>query len=305
MFRKRLGLVAAAGALTLVIAACGGGAGDEPGLGDVFDGIGDAAGEDQGSDGDSGGSGIPGAGPAGAVTVTADPTIAWVEVEGQRFEFEVPGSVHHRCVISEEQVAVNYQQTETGDMLIQGSNMGDGWLLNLTLAPRDSNIQYGATLPGDGSLGIDGTSLSYEGPADKVVDRDIANPTEVDIKVAVNCAAPGDGITATLDGTEYDVTFSGSVTCDITEEAIDVNIGDARSGGGALDAELQMSLIQTDEGWFGSATVRTADGTSYRSDVSAEGDVPTVDGSSISYDGLFTSDTGDVDGSMSFTCPDG
>ena len=300
MTRIRQVSVVLTAALALVVAACGGGAGDEPGLGDVFEGIGDAAGENQD---DGGGSGIPGAGPAGAVTATADPTIAWVEVEGERFEFEVPGSVHHRCEIGDDQVAINYQQTEIGDLLIQGSNMGDGWFLNLTLVPLDSNLQYGAVLPGDGSLGIDGTSLSYEGPADKVVDRDIANPTEVDVKLAVNCAPPGDGITAMLGGTEYDVRFSGSVTCDITDEAIDVNIGDARSGGGALDAEMQMSLIQTDDGWFGVATVRTADGTTYTSDVSAEGDVPTVDGSTISYDGVFSSDAGDVDGSMMFTCP--
>ena len=300
MDRKRLVSVALGGALALVVAACGGGSGDEPGLGDVFEGIGDAAGENQD---DGGGGGIPGAGPAGAVTQTADPATAWVEVEGQRLDFEVPGSVHHRCQLGDDQVAVNYQQTETGDLLIQGQNMGDGWLLNLTVAALDSNVQYGATLPGNGSLGLDGTSLSYEGPADRVEDFDIANATEVDIKLAVNCAPPGDGIAANLDGTDYNVTFSGSVVCEITDEMMDVSIGDARSGGGDLDAELQMSLIQTDDGWFGVATVRTADGTSYTSDVSAEGDAPTVDGQSVSYEGVFSSDAGDVDGSMRFTCP--
>ena len=57
---------------------------------------------------------------------------------------------------------------------------------------------------------------------------------------------------------------------------IDVGIGDARALGGQLDAELQFSVIQTDDGWFGVATVRTADGTSYSSDVDPEGDVPSV-----------------------------
>jgi hypothetical protein len=84
---------------------------------------------------------------------------------------------------------------------------------------------------------------------------------------------------------------------------IDVSIGDARSGGGSLDAELQMNVIQGGDGWFGVTTVRTADGTSYTSDVSAEGDVPTVDGSNVSYEGTLSSDPGDVDGSLSFTCP--
>jgi hypothetical protein len=201
-------------------------------------------------------------------------------------------------------VGINYQQTETGDLLIQGQNLGDGWLLSLTFVPGDSNVSYGATLPGDGSLGLDGTSLSYEGPADRVEDRDILNATEVDMSLAVNCTPPGDGITASVGGTEYQVQFSGSVTCEITDERIEVSIGDARALGGSLDAELQMSAIRDLDGeWAGVATVRTADGTSYTSDMSAEGDVPTVDGSTISYDGTFNSDAGDADGSMSFTCP--
>jgi hypothetical protein len=200
-------------------------------------------------------------------------------------------------------VTINYQQTETGDLLIQGQDLGDGWLLSLTFVPLGSNVSYGATLPGDGSLGIDGTSLSYEGPADRVEDFDIVNATEADISLAVNCTPPGDGVTATVGGTEYRVHFSGSVTCEITDEMIDVTIGDARALGGSLDAELQMSAIRDGDGWFGVATVRTADGTSYTSNVSAEGDMPTVDGSTISYDGTFSSDAGDVDGSVSFTCP--
>lgn len=108
---------------------------------------------------------------------------------------------------------------------------------------------------------------------------------------------------ATVGGTEYQVRFSGSIVCEITDEMIDVSIGDARSGGGSLDAELQMNVIQGGDGRFGVTTVRTADGTSYTSDVSAEGDVPTVDGSNVSYEGTFSSDAGDVDGSLSFTCP--
>ncbi|MGB7861361.1 MAG: hypothetical protein WBM90_12760 [Acidimicrobiia bacterium] len=298
----RLVTVAVFAVLALVVSACGGGGGDDSGLGDdVFGGIGDAAGENQDSDG---GGGVPGAGEAGPVTGTADPTTAWVEVEGQRFEFEVPGSVHHQCIIGEERVTINYQETETGSLLIQGQNLGDGWLLSLTVAAGGSNVSYGGSLPGDGSLGIDGSSLSYEGPADRVEDYDIVNATEVDISLAVNCTPPGDGITATVGGTEYQVQFSGSVRCEITDEMIEVAIGDARAQGGALDAELQMGAIRDGDGeWFGSATVRTADGTSYTSEMSAEGDLPTVDGLTISYEGTFSSDAGDVDGSVSFSCP--
>lgn len=301
MNRMRLVSVAVIAVLALVVSACGGGGGDDQGLGDVFDGIGDAAGENE--DGDGGGS-IPGAGEAGPVTVSADPTTAWVEVDGQRFEFVVPGSVHHRCLIGEEQVGINYQQTETGDLAILGQNLDDGWLLNLTVVPLDENVSYSASLPGNGSLGLDGSSLSYEGPVDRVEDRDILNATEVDLSLAVNCTPPGDGITATVGGTDYRVLFSGSVTCDITDETIDVNIGDARAYGEPLDAELQMSAIRDLDGeWAGVATVRTGDGASFTADMSSEGDLPTVDGSAISYEGTFSSDAGDADGSLSFTCP--
>lgn len=240
-----------------------------------------------------------GQGEAGPVTVAADPSQAWVETDGERFVYDaIAEPVHYTCEITDERVSINFQFNGPS-LLIQGSRMDDGWLLNLTFTGAEDNIQYGATIPGDGALGLGDGQLSYEGPIDKVVDRDILNPTEIDAKLAVNCLAPEGQPTAVIDGTEYVVSMVGasSLRCEVSSEAVTVQINRLTAEGTNIDIGVEAQ----DDGWFGHVVVTTPTGSWTASDSPNPG--LTVDGSTVTYEGTFEGDAGSVEGSVVVTCP--
>lgn len=240
-----------------------------------------------------------GGGEAGPVTVTADPSQAWVEADGERFVYDAVGAVHYTCDISDEQITMNFQFNGPS-FLIQGGQVNGEWILNMTFTVEENNIQYGATLPGEGSLGLGDGQLSYEGPIDRVEDRDILNPTIVDAKLAVNCMQPEGQPTAVIDGTEYVVSMVGadSVTCEVSEEAVTVQVNRLTSDGTNIDIGVEAQ----DDGWFGHASVTTPSGR-YQAKGSPNPEGLTVDGSTVSYEGTFEGDSGDVEGSLIVTCP--
>jgi len=185
-------------------------------------------------------------------------------------------------------------------LLIQGGKLDGGWLLNLTFTVDENDIQYGATLPGEGSLGLEDGQLSYEGPIDRVEDRDILNPTAVDAKLAVNCNQPEGQPTAMIDGTEYVVSMVGaaSVECEVSDENVTVQVNRLTTDGTNID----IGVDAQDGGWFGHVSVTTPSG-SYSAKDSPNPVGLTVEGSTVSYDGVFEGDSGDVDGSLTVTCP--
>ena len=276
----------------LFVASCGG---DLAELDEAFDG-GDISGtsaSDEDRSFDAGG------GEAGPVTVTADPSKAFVEADGQRFAYDAIGAVHYSCEITDEQVRINFQFNGPS-LLIQGSKLEGEWILNLTATVEDNDIQYGATLPGEGSLGLENGQLSYEGPIDRVENRDIMNPTVVDAKVAVNCTQPEGRPTAVIDGTEYVVSMIGadSVRCEVSDEAVVVQVNRLTSD----DMNIDIGVEAREDGWLGHVSVTTPSG---RFGAKGAPDINglTVDGSTVSYEGTFEGDSGDVDGSLVVTCP--
>ena len=168
--------------LVVVLAACGGGAGDDSsasgandGEGTPFEGIGEAA---SGTD-------LLQAGP---VTATADPGQAWVEVEGQRMQFSSADSTFSECIINEQQLSVLYQ-VPGAELRLNGLLLPDGWNLSLNLIPPGQDgVTYGGSLR-SGSLGIDGETLSFEGPVDRIEGQDVANASKVDATLAAHCQA--------------------------------------------------------------------------------------------------------------------
>lgn len=277
----------------LIVSACGGGLGELDEAvdgGDVFD-TPSATNEDGGFD--------TGGGEAGPVTLTADPSKAYVEADGERFEYDAVGAVHYSCEIDDEQVRINFQFNGPS-LLIQGSKLEGEWTLNLTATVEDNDIQYDATLPGEGSLGLDDGQLSYEGPIDRVENRDITNPTVVDAKLAVNCMQPEGQPTVVIDGTEYVVSMIGadSVRCEVSDEAVIVQVNRLTSD----DTNIDIGVEAQEGGWFGHVSVTTPSGR-----FGAKG-APnpvglTVDGSTVTYEGTFEGDSGDVEGSLVLTCP--
>jgi hypothetical protein len=240
-----------------------------------------------------------GGGEAGPVTVTAEPSQAWVEADGERFVYEAIGAVHYSCDISDEQITMNFQ-TNGPSFLIQGGKLDGEWILNLTFTVDENDIQYGATLPGDGSLGLEDGQLSYEGPIDRIENRDVMNPTVVDAKLAVNCLQPEGQPTAVIDGTEYVVSMVGadSVRCEVSDEAVIVEVNRLTSD----DMNIDIGVESQEDGWFGHVSVSTPDGRFGAKDAPNPVGL-TVDGSTVSYEGTFEGDSGDVEGSLVVTCP--
>lgn len=241
-----------------------------------------------------------GAGEAGPVTVTADPAQTWVEVDGEGIVYNAINSIHYECLISDDRVSINYQTGGGHDLLIQGGVLDGGWLLNLTFTHgNEENVAYGATLPGDGSLGIAGDQLSYEGPVDRVENRDILNPTPVEVSIAVNCSVPDGQPTAIIDGTEYVVSMVGAdrVMCEVSAEAVTVQVNRLTADGTNLDIGVEAQA----GGWFGHVVVTTPDGNFVAKDSPNPAGL-VVDGSTVSYQGTFEGDTGDVEGSVVIDC---
>ena len=288
-------------ALLLTVAACGGGA-DSPGsedseggLGeDVFGGIGQASG-----DVDPGDGGSAGATEIGAPTQTADPSTGWVEVEGQRYDFEALGSTHFRCDVMEDGITINFQQTTSeNDFSVQGSVVNGQWNASLTFAPsEESRISYGASIGFDrGTAGFGDHAFSYEGTVSRVEGVDIVNAQEVQATIAVNCATPGGDPTATVAGESLTFPFSGAgnLECDVSDEQSYVLISHSQPERIQLQVDIQEA--------FGAFNITSGEDR-YDSFVPEDGTGLTISGSSLTYQGVFTGPTGEeVDGSVSVNC---
>lgn len=282
-------------ALLLTIAACGGDADDEGGLGeDVFADIGQASG-----DVDPGDGGSAGATEIGAPTQTADPSSGWVEVDGQRYDFAALGSTHFRCDVMEDGITINFQQTTSeNDFSVQGGLVNGQWNASVNFAPSgQSQITYGASIGFDpGTAGIGDQAFSYEGTMSRVEDFDIVNAQEVQATIAVNCATPGGDPTAEVAGESLSFPFSGAgnLECDVSDVQSYVLISHSQPENIQLQVDIQEAF----------AVFHITSGEDrYESFVPDDGTGLTIDGSSVTYQGVFTGPTGEeFDGSVSVNC---
>lgn len=295
---KRASRAVALGVL-LTIAACGGGSSDGDSLGeDVFGGIGQASGDvETGDQGSEGGTEI------GPLAQTADPSSGWVEVDGQRYEFEAVGSTHYRCDLTEDQVSINFQQTTSGsDFTFQGGIVNGQWNASLNFVPAEENqISYGASVGFDpGTFGIGDQAISYEGTVSRVEDFDLTNAQDMQATVAINCSTPGGDPTADIDGQSLTFPFSGagSLHCEVSDERVDILIGHSQPERIQLQVDIQDNAGEL----FGAVTITSGDDT-YSSFVPPDGTGLTINGRSVTYQGVFESPSGeDTDGSVAVSC---
>lgn len=282
----------------LTMSACGSGGDESGGLGaEVFDGVGQASGDVESTQPEA-----ASAAEVGPVTQTADPSTGWVEVEGERYEFEAFGSTHFSCDILDDRITINFQETTSGhDLTIQGSVFDGSWNANMTFAPdvEGSQVSYGANI-GLGTLGLEENALSFEGTTSKVVDFDLANAQEAPAVVAINCAAPGGVPTAEVAGESLEFPLSGAsnLDCVVSDEGVDILI--SRNLPDRI--QMQIDIDDNDGELFGAVHVSFDDAT-YTSFVPADGSGLTIDGQSVTYQGQFTTPTGEeVEGSVAANC---
>lgn len=288
-------------AVLLIATACGGDGGDgnaDGGGGDDAAGASDGGSDSSGGGGDSQSSGGGGM-TVGAPTQSADPGHGWVEVDGRRIEYEASGSINYNCLVTADEVRVNFQSPGGHDFVINAVLQSGAWLGSLTVHPGDEDVQYGGSIPADvATLGVGDSTVSYEGTLDKIVGVDVMNAETMDATIAVNCASPGGDPTAVIDGTSYVFPLSGaqSVTCAVAEDQIEVRINRL-----AID-NLQLEIEATGPEWAGAIVVYAGE-ERFRSTIPADGEGLTLNGGSLSYEGTFV-DTADgsFEGTVEVTC---
>ena len=288
----------------LALAGCGGG-GDDDG-GDPFkpgSGSSDATATPSGAGNENGGGSGSGNGSleVGEPSLTADPGQAYVEVEGERLVYEAAGSLYYNCEISSDLARVNFQTAEGQDLAIQAGTQGGGWGGQFDFkAAGGDNVQYNIIVrQSNGRLGVADGMLSYEGPADKIKDFDVTNAQEVDVRLAVNCGA-GDAPLAVIDGIEYTFALSGaqSVDCAVSDTDIEITVNRL----GLENKQLSIDMRGGPSDWIGSVFIITPDG-NFTATLSGEAEGLAIDGNTVTYDGPIEGDGGQVDASVSVTCP--
>lgn len=283
-------------AVGLAMVGCGGGD-DDTGLPDAADGgVVDDVGDDteQLDGGDAAFEVVDGP------TVEVDPGVVVLEVDGERIEYPMAGSINLVCDVSPEYVQVNVQTPDGQSMSLLASTNSGSWTgsLNATRAD-DSSVAYGSTF-GGGVVGIGASSVSYEGPIDKVVDRDIMNPETLTGTVAANCDSPGGDPTAVI-GTDtytFPVTGAQSFECTVGPTEFEIRVNRLSREG------LQLEMQGRDEGgrWVGAVTVYTNEG-NWTAILPEDGAGLTIDGGSVAFEGAFAGPDGsEVDGSATAAC---
>lgn len=243
---------------------------------------------------------------AGPVTLTPDPGQTWAEVDGERIVYQAAGSLHYECEIGDDRVSVNYQTPEGHDLNIMLGLQDDGWYGTGTFKPAgDEIVQYGFSIPQDGTIGLGEDTMSFEGISSRMVDFEAQDATDVDTKVGVNCGLAGGNPTATIGGTELVFAMSGaqSINCEISADNIDVQVNRL-----SLD-DLQLTFDARSESgdWFGLVSVIAGDD-DYLGVVPENGTLQ-IDGQKVTYEGSFvhTSDADpdleeELDGTATATC---
>lgn len=305
--RRTSRVAAGFAAVALVAGACGGGD-DDDSLSDLLDAaeesgdLGDPS-DQTASDIDDVVDAADGSGGAievvAAPSITVDPGLAVVEVDGQTLEYRTAGSIALTCEVAPESVQVNIQTPEGQSIAVRASMTGGDWFGSITAGAEDSNVQYSSDMFG-GTLGIGDGAVSYSGPMIKIVDFDIVNAEDVIGTMAVNCATPGGDPSATVGGQEFVFPVSGaqSFQCMVLPEEFEIRVNRL-----ALEG-LQLEMQGRNDGtqWIGSVTVYTNDG-NLSAPLPPDGAGLTIDGTSVTFDGTFTAPDGtESTGSASATC---
>lgn len=280
--RPRFRRIALIGLYALVLAGCGGGSDEVTPDADAPSSA-SAAGEGQALPNPA--TAVPSAGEAGPVTLTSGPGESWVEIDGVRSVFQAAGTVHYECIVEAERASINYQTNDNNNMTLHLALQPVGWVGNGTIAlAENSNVSYGVQMPGDGELGLGDGVMSFEGTASRVEDFDVANATDVAIKIAVNCAPPGGDPTATVAGRDFVFGIAGaqSFDCAVSEENVEIMVNRLS----ADQTNLQISARIDNGDWLGNVSI-TADNDMYTATFPTGAGTFTVDGQDVTYEGTF------------------
>ena len=152
----------------------------------------DTVGETTSSGGDGSGDGASGA----TVVDPPPPGHATVSVDGQEFNFELPGALD--CLVGAEAFRFSYRIGDNEVTLGAGANRYEtGWAGNISMIVANPTGESGPVTysPATGSMSdaafaFDGNSMSYSGPMQKTPRNDGSNPPPIDVgegTVTITC----------------------------------------------------------------------------------------------------------------------
>ncbi len=238
------------------------------------------------------------------------PGEARVEVDGKVFILTASGSINYSCESGADEIRINYQETDDGDLSVQGSHSSGEWLGNVTFSQDDDN--YGGTLPRSGEgLAVGETAVTYRGILTHRTYSDPSNTRDVEASIAVNCDTTGGGgageATAEIAGRTFVFPASGaqSFECDVTATNVDVRINRL-----ALeDTQIEIQGTQQSGEWLGNVYVISGSDR-YNAIFPADGTGLDIAGTTLTFSGTFTQ-TSEADpttgqeltGTASVTCP--
>jgi hypothetical protein len=237
------------------------------------------------------------------------PGAARIEVDGEVYTLEASGSIHYTCEVTDDEIRVNYQQTESGDLSIQASTITGEWGGNVTFAKGDDN--YGGSFRGTDGLALGDGALTYTGTLTHRTYSDPSTTRDVEATIAVNCGASGAGgaeeATAEIGGRTLVFPASGaqSFECEVSPTSVTVRVNRL-----ALeDAQIEIQATQQSGGdWLGNVYVISGSDR-YNAIIPADGTGLDITGTTVMFQGTFTqtsesdpSAEQEVTGSASVTC---
>jgi hypothetical protein len=153
---------------------------------------------------------------------------------------------------------VNFETGDGHDLLVQAGILDGEWVTNITFSPRDDNVRYSISAPGDGDLRVSKSTLTYVGTAEFTeIGNDLDSARDVDASIEVNCASPGGGeeASAEIGGETYVFPVSGaqSYECGIGTDNFRIVINRL----GRDDIQLSLGARQDEGagGWLGNVSV--------------------------------------------------
>jgi len=164
--------------LALAMTACGGGGSDDAATDTGTD---DTVAGSESDDGGNGGS------SSGQVVDPQPPGQATVSVDGQEFMFHTLGPSD--CIIETDRLNFAFVIEETSATLAAGANLtDDGWQGDIKLRILDEEgkpvqyyLQSAEGLMIQGTIAVDGDSMSFSGPMEMQPPNDGSNPPPVDV----------------------------------------------------------------------------------------------------------------------------
>jgi hypothetical protein len=236
------------------------------------------------------------------------PGEARVEVDGNAYVLRASGSINFDCAAGSDEIRVNYQQTDQGDLTFQARVVNGEWLGNITFV--NGNDNYGGTLTqGGAELALGTNAVIYTGTMTHRTYSDPADTRDVEATVAVNCGTDGTGAEATaeIDGLTFAFPASGaqSYECEIAPTSVTVRINRL-----ALEnKQIEIQGSQPSGEWLGNVYVISGSDR-YNAIIPADGTGLDITGTTLTFTGTFThtSETDpsveqEVAGSAAVACP--